>query len=101
MSNPTSESESIDTNKIPKNQLEKILERLLKIDISEESTARVIKKDLMLAQCLANIDRFGHPNPNQPAKANGETFVIRFITTMLPEIKTTSKRSILEFTTGK
>jgi len=45
------------------------MEKLLLIDISTETPARIIEKDLFMAQCIANIDRYGHPDPTNPAKA--------------------------------
>jgi hypothetical protein len=58
ISNRTADSEPIDMSKIPKNS------------ISVETPARILEKDLFLAQCIANIDRFGHPNPNNPAESD-------------------------------
>jgi hypothetical protein len=60
MQNRTEESDPIDLAKLPKNRLEEILVRLMKIDISTESPARLAEKNICLAQRLARIDRFGH-----------------------------------------
>jgi len=68
------EGEPLDRDKLPKNRLEEILEKLLVIDISTETPSRALEKPFFLAQCLANIDRFGHPNPTDPAKAKGSVF---------------------------
>jgi hypothetical protein len=92
MENRTEDSDPIDVTKLPKTRLEEILVRLTKIDISTESPARLAEKDIILAQALANIDRFGHPNPNQPAKANGDIFTINLVDKLLPPCFRKSKR---------
>ena len=48
----------LDKTKLPKNRLEEIMKKLMLIDISTETPARAMKKDLFMAQCLANIDRY-------------------------------------------
>jgi hypothetical protein len=92
MENRTEESDPVDLTKLPKNRLEEILARLKKIDISTESPARLAEKDFCLAQCLAHIDRFGHPNPNQPAKAKADIFTINLVDKLLPPCFRKSKR---------
>jgi len=90
--NRTEESGPIDIEKLPKNRLEEILERLMKVDISVETPYRVLEKDIILAQCVANIDRFGHPNPNDPAKARGPVFSIQLNDKRLAPCYRKSKR---------
>jgi transposase InsO family protein len=92
LKNRTCESAPLDESKLPKNRLEEVLQRLMKIDISTETPARATEKDYLLAQCIANIDRFGHPNPMSPAKAEGNTFSIDLIDKRLPPCFRRSKK---------
>jgi len=82
----------IDMTTLPQNRLEEILKRLLKIDISMETPSRTLERDLIMAQCLANIDRYAHPDPNDPAKAKASVFHINLKNPLDPPCFRRSKR---------
>ena len=82
----------MDVTMLPRNRLEEVLQRLLKIDISVETPSRKLEKDLIMAQCLANIDRYAHPDPNNPAKAKASVFHINLKNPLDPPCFRRSKR---------
>jgi len=82
----------VDPSTLPQNRLEEILKRLLLIDISTETPARSLEKDVILAQCLANVDRYAHPDPNNPAKAKASIFHINLKNPLDPPCFRRSKR---------
>jgi len=82
----------IDMSTLPQNRLEEVLRRLFKIDISIESSSRALERDLIMAQCLANIDRYAHPDPNNPAKAKASVFHINLKNPLDPPCFRRSKR---------
>jgi hypothetical protein len=60
-----------------KTRLVELIDEVFKIKISTESVSRTMEADIFRAQALANIDRWGHPDPNSPVKVENKTFTIR------------------------
>jgi len=62
-----------------KERLKEIVDQVNYIDIDKSTPGRLIESNIMLAQCLAYIDRYGHPDPDNPPKIVGHECAIELI----------------------
>ena len=66
------------------------------IKISMEDESRKREMPLVRAQLLANIHKFGHPNPNRPPNIKGFVFKISLAEGSMPFRTKLRRLSILE-----
>jgi hypothetical protein len=68
-------------------RLQEILAQLTKLDISEETAGRKAEAPLFRALAHANLDIWGHVNPDDPAMVTGAEFDIELLDNTPPDIK--------------
>ena len=57
-------------------RIEEVIAQILNIDISKENASRSLEEPLFMAQCLANIGRYAHPDLTNPPRAKGREYEI-------------------------
>jgi hypothetical protein len=82
--------------RFPSARRKELMEALMDIKISEEDEGRRMEAPLFRAQILANIDKFGHPNPDQPPNIKGFEFRIALEEWAVPFRTKPRRLSILE-----
>ena len=65
----------------PPGRIEEVIKQILTIDISKENPARTLEEPLFMAQCLANIGRYAHPDLTNPPRAKGREYEINLTDT--------------------
>ena len=82
--------------KFSPDRLSALLTEVMAIKISQEDEGRRKESPLIRAQILANIDKFGHPNPNKPPNIKDFVFNISLADGAVPFRTKPRRLSILE-----
>ena len=77
-------------------RLKTLLKEVMAIKISQEDEGRRKESPLIRAQILANIDKYGHPDPNKPPNIKDFVFKISLVDGAVPFRTKPRRLSILE-----